>query len=155
MKTRVIFFAFMIATMAYVYASREQDFATSPVNEFNQQQTDGAIISLDKDVHDYGNIKAGTNGECVFKVTNTGNAPLIISFCKGSCSCTVSSCPKEPIAPGESATISVTYNTSHVGPINKSVTINSNATNYPSKTVYIKGNVISPVNSETEGEQRN
>ncbi|MBK9192270.1 MAG: DUF1573 domain-containing protein [Crocinitomicaceae bacterium] len=141
--------------MAYLNASGKQVYFSSQVSENFLLQTDGAIITLDKEVHDFGNIKAGANGECIFKVTNTGNEPLIISFCKGSCSCTVSSCPKEPIAPGASANISITYNTQHIGPINKSVTINSNATNYPSKTVFIKGNVISPANTETEGEQNN
>ncbi|MBL7899920.1 MAG: DUF1573 domain-containing protein [Crocinitomicaceae bacterium] len=139
--------------MANLSSSARQEYLFADSTEHLKQQTDGAIITLDKEVHDYGTIKAGANGECVFKVTNTGNEPLIISFCKGSCSCTVSSCPKEPIAPGASAEITVTYNTDHVGPINKSVTINSNATNYPSKTVYIKGNVLSPANTETESGQ--
>lgn len=100
-----------------------------------------AIITIDKEVHDYGTIEQGGNGECTFTVTNTGTEPLIISLCKGSCGCTVPVCPQEPIAPGASATITVKYNTNNVGPINKSVTITSNAGNEPSKTVRISGNV--------------
>lgn len=101
----------------------------------------GAIISIDKETHDYGTIEQGGNGECTFTVTNTGTAPLIISLCKGSCGCTVPSCPKEPIAPGASATIKVKYDSNRVGPINKSVTITSNAENEPQKVIRIKGNV--------------
>ena len=101
----------------------------------------GAIIEIDKDFHDYGTIEQGANGTCVFTVTNTGTAPLIISLCKGSCGCTVPSCPKEPIAPGASAEIKVKYDTNRVGPINKSVTITSNADNEPQKIIRIKGNV--------------
>jgi hypothetical protein len=62
-------------------------------------------------------------------------------MCKGSCGCTVPVCPQEPIAPGASAEISVKYATNRVGPINKSVTITSNATNEPRKVIRIKGNV--------------
>lgn len=107
-----------------------------PINK-----TDGAQITIDKEVHDYGTIDKGANGECEFTVTNTGNQPLIISNCKGSCGCTVPSCPKEPIAPGASAKIKVKYDTNRVGPINKSVTITSNATNEPKKLIRIKGDV--------------
>jgi len=36
----------------------------------------GAEISVDKDVHDYGNIEKGADGSCYFTITNTGDAPL-------------------------------------------------------------------------------
>ena len=102
----------------------------------------GAVITIDKEVHDYGTLEQGGNGECTFTVTNTGTEPLIIQMCKGSCGCTVPSCPQEPIAPGASATIKVKYDTNRVGPINKTVTITSNASNEPSKMIRIKGNIV-------------
>lgn len=101
----------------------------------------GPIISLDKEVHDYGTVKQGANGECVFTVTNTGDAPLIITQCAGSCGCTVPKCETSPILPGASSPITVVYDMQRVGPINKSVTIHSNAGNTPSKIVTIKGTV--------------
>ncbi|MCC6542294.1 MAG: DUF1573 domain-containing protein [Flavobacteriales bacterium] len=101
----------------------------------------GPMISLDKEVHDYGTIKQGGNGECEFTVTNTGDQPLIISNCQGSCGCTVPQCDTAPIKPGQKSTIKVKYDSNRVGPINKSVTITSNATNAPSKVVTIKGTV--------------
>ena len=109
--------------------------------ETNTANADGAVIEVDKEVHDYGTITQGDDGTCVFTITNTGKEPLIISLCKGSCGCTVPVCPQEPIAPGATAEITVKYNTSKVGPINKSVTITSNASNEPRKVVRIKGNV--------------
>ena len=101
----------------------------------------GAMISVDKDAHDYGNIKQGANGTCEFTVTNTGDQPLIISNCKGSCGCTVPKCDTAPIAPGTSSIITVKYDSNRVGPINKSVTISSNAMNAPEKIVRIKGEI--------------
>lgn len=104
----------------------------------------GPMIQLDKDVHDYGVIPQGANGECTFTVTNIGDAPLILTNCKGSCGCTVPKCDTEPILPGAKSTITVRYDTKRVGAINKSVTISSNATNEPEKTVRIKGTVDGP-----------
>jgi hypothetical protein len=66
---------------------------------------------------------------------------LIISNAKGSCGCTVPEWPKEPIAPGAKGTIRVKYDTNRPGPINKSVTITSNALNEPNKVIRIKGEV--------------
>jgi hypothetical protein len=102
---------------------------------------DGPKISVDKEFHDYGEIDQGADGTCVFTITNTGNAPLIISLCKGSCGCTVPVCTKEPIAPGASTEVSVKYDTKRLGLINKTVTITSNAVNASKKVVRIKGKV--------------
>jgi uncharacterized protein (DUF58 family) len=110
-------------------------------NTLNAQPESGAKIEFDKEVHDYGNVKYGANGTCTFEFKNTGNAPLIISKATGSCGCTVPSWPKEPIAPGAKAEISVKYDTKRPGPITKSVTITSNAVNDPNKVIRIKGNV--------------
>jgi hypothetical protein len=117
--------------------------ATGEISVTEQEEpADGPKISVDKEFHDYGEINQGGDGTCVFTVTNTGNAPLIISLCKGSCGCTVPVCTKEPIAPGASTEVSVKYDTKRVGLINKTVTITSNAVNSPRKVVRIKGQVL-------------
>lgn len=116
---------------------------TNPISvtEGNESK-DGPVLAVDKEVHDYGTIENGANGVCLFTVTNTGNAPLIISTCKGSCGCTVPLCSKDPVAPGASTEISVKYDTKRPGVINKTVTITSNASNAPRKTIRIKGKVL-------------
>ncbi|TNE54772.1 MAG: DUF1573 domain-containing protein [Bacteroidetes bacterium] len=117
----------------------------------------GPKIEFSKEVHDYGEIKYGANGTCVFSFKNTGNAPLIISKAQGSCGCTVPSWPKEPIAPGATSEITVKYDTKRPGPIAKSVTITSNAVNHPTKVIRIKGKVgpapsnPTPVNNSGPG----
>ena len=102
---------------------------------------DGPVLTVDKETHDYGTVEQGANGTCEFTVTNTGNAPLILNRCKGSCGCTVPECSGEPIAPGASTIIKVKYDTKRSGPFHKSVTITSNAVNAPTKVVKIKGTV--------------
>ena len=116
-----------------------------------------ADIKLDKMVHDYGNIIQGDNGECVFKFKNTGKEPLIITMCQGSCGCTVPQCPKDPILPGKTGEIKVKYDTQRVGPISKSVTIQSNAKS-GTQTIQIKGNIAAkpveeafPTNTPSQG----
>jgi hypothetical protein len=66
---------------------------------------------------------------------------LIISNAKGSCGCTVPTWPREPLAPGATAQITVKYDTKRPGAIAKSVTITSNAINEPTKVIRIKGTV--------------
>ena len=106
----------------------------------------GAKIEFkDKDnTIDYGTVsKDSDNGIRIFKFTNTGNAPLIITNVQSTCGCTVPSKPKEPIAPGQTGEIQVKYNMSP-GPIRKTITVESNAINYPEGRVAIKikGDVI-------------
>jgi hypothetical protein len=111
-------------------------------HQINAQEVfDGPAISVDKETHDYGFMAFEANGACEFTITNTGTEPLLITGARGSCGCTVPTYPQEPIAPGKSAVIKVTYNTSLIGDFNKSVTITSNAVNEPTKVVFIKGNV--------------
>lgn len=109
----------------------------------------GPMISLDKEVHDYGTMKQGGDGTCEFTVTNTGDQPLIISQCQGSCGCTVPQCETAPIKPGATSIIKVKYDSTRLGAINRSVTINSNATNAPSKVITIKGNIEGPADAPT------
>ena len=54
----------------------------------------------------------------------TAIAPLIISDAKGSCGCTVLDHPKEPIAPGATASIDVTFDSKgRIGKQSKAVTL--------------------------------
>jgi len=101
----------------------------------------GPVFEFENTVIDYGEIAANSDGNRVFKFTNVGKSPLIISNVKGSCGCTVPTKPEEPIMPGETGEIKVKYATNRIGPFSKTVTITSNA--YESKVVLkIKGRVL-------------
>jgi hypothetical protein len=116
------------------------------------QNPNAPTINFETEVVDYGSIEKGANGEREFKFFNKGKEPLIITNARGSCGCTVPSWPKEPIAPGASAVIKVKYDTQRVGPINKSVTVNSNAST-PVKVLRIKGQVKKPKQVKTTPEK--
>lgn len=112
-------------------------------------QTDGPVMTFEFEKHDFGDVKEGEEAMVNFVFTNSGKKSLIISDVVGSCSCTVSSWPKEPILPGEKATITASYDTEgKSGSFNKSLTITSNASE-ETKRIFIKGNVIS--NGESSG----
>jgi hypothetical protein len=110
-------------------------------NAQEEKNPNAPIISFAKTVHDYGTIYQNDDGTCQFEFTNTGKEPLILSRPKSSCGCTVPTWPKQPILPGKSEAIKVTYSTKRVGPINKTVTIYSNASNSP-VVLRIKGKVL-------------
>ena len=102
----------------------------------------GAEIKFEKVVHDYGDVPYNGNGECEFRFTNTGTEPLLIQKPKSSCGCTIPSWPNEPILPGESDVIKVTYRTNRAGNINKTVTVTSNAVKNSTVVLRIKGRVL-------------
>ncbi len=93
---------------------------------------------------DYGTVsKDSDSGVRAFEFTNTGDAPLIITNVQSTCGCTVPSKPTEPIMPGKTGKIEVKYNM-NPGPIRKSITVESNASNYENGrvTLKIKGTVV-------------
>lgn len=141
-----------IAALTFLCHSGKTQTVTTPTTAVNLPNTRLAEITFNEEVYDYGNVKQGSNGDCVFTFTNTGTAPLIIADAKGSCQCTVADWPKAPIKPGETASIKVHYNTNRPGPINKTVTLTANIEG-GTKVLRIKGNVepaetaVTPVNN--------
>ena len=101
------------------------------------------VITFTKTEHDFGKInEADGRVSTVFEFKNEGMAPLILSNVRASCGCTTPTWTKEPVEPGQTGTITVTYNPNgRPGRFQKTVTITSNATE-ATKRVYIKGEVI-------------
>jgi hypothetical protein len=98
-------------------------------------------ISFNEYEHDFGIMDEGDVVTYYFEFTNTGAEPLILDKCKGSCGCTVPQCPKNPIAPGETGSIEVKFNSK--GKKNKQtkkVTVTANTD--PAQTILtIRANV--------------
>jgi hypothetical protein len=117
--------------------------------ETAEQKVEGKTsIEFPETEFDFGKINGGQMVNHVFKFKNTGNTPLVILSAKASCGCTVPEYTKDPVAPGESGEIKVTYNGSGSGQISKSVTVTSN-TEPAENVLQIKANVKSvDVNSK-------
>lgn len=126
--SKVLLFAFV----AVLFSCKEN--ASNKVNAANVEvatQRDAAAKSLptmifEASEHDFGNIYQGEAQEAVFKFTNTGNAPLIITDAKSSCGCTVPNPPKEPIAPGDTGELLVKFNGSGLNQVTKTITVTAN-----------------------------
>lgn len=89
------------------------------------QEKLGNGIEIDKTVHNFGEIMLG-NGpvSCTFTVTNTGSKPALIYNVTTTCGCTDAQWTREPILPGKTGTISVTYsNDEGPYPFDKSLTV--------------------------------
>ena len=101
------------------------------------------VITFEKTEHDFGKINEADGRVSVqFQFTNEGMAPLVLSNVRASCGCTTPTWTKEPVEPGQTGSITVTYNPNgRPGRFQKTVTITSNASE-PTKKVYIKGEVI-------------
>jgi len=84
------------------------------------------VMEFEKSEHDFGTIEQGTPQETIFRFTNTGNAPLIITKATSSCGCTVPNPPKEPIAPGETGEMLVKFNGSGQNQVTKTITVVAN-----------------------------
>ena len=78
---------------------------------FAQQKKEAVFAIVGKSsTHDFGTIKEAKGAvEHTFKVKNEGKAPLIITKVDPSCGCTSRDWTKEPIAPGKTGEIKITY----------------------------------------------
>ena len=89
-----------------------------------------AEIKFDTLRHDFGTFsEKDSEQHCTFQFTNVGNAPLVINQAFASCGCTVPTYTKDPIQPGDTGRIDVTYNGrgKFPGHFAKTITIRSNA----------------------------
>lgn len=110
---------------------------------FGHAQTK-AVMEFDRNEHDFGQIiERDGNVTTVFKFENKGNSPLVINQVIASCGCTTPEYPKNPIAPGKTGEIKVTYNPlGRPGYFTKSIVVLTNGE--PSRSeLKIKGNTKS------------
>lgn len=103
--------------------------AAATTTEEAAPATDGPVVLVEQAEIDYGTIDQDSEPYRTFKITNTGNAPLLITNARGSCGCTV---PERsdwtpPIAPGEVRSLRVRYDTHRIGQFRKRVTLTTNA----------------------------
>ncbi|MCG8573574.1 MAG: DUF1573 domain-containing protein [Flavobacteriales bacterium] len=73
--------------------------------------TGGAEFSFKEVTHRFPDTKEGVLLEHDFTFTNKGDTPLIIQGYKVACSCTKLTFPQEPIAPGASEKLHLTFDT--------------------------------------------
>lgn len=126
--------AFSVASvvlMSFTAATISNNFAVS----YNTGK-----VNWVKEAHDFGEIPQGKPVSVEFAFTNAGDTPLLIADVATSCGCTASDYSKEPIAPGKSSKIKVTYNAASIGAFTKTITVNFSDAE-AKKVLNIKGTV--------------
>lgn len=73
----------------------------------------------------FGEVWQGLPAEREFTVKNTGDSPLTVVV-SSTCGCAVVTAPKSPLAPGESSTFKISYQTGAPGPSDRRVTVTTN-----------------------------
>lgn len=98
-------------------------------------------IEITPESYDFGTIVFGTIAEYNFKVKNSGKETLEIKRVATSCGCTTAKVSQIKINPGETADLSVKYDTAAMGE-------GPHGTGKQDRIIYIKSN--DPVNPQIE-----
>ncbi len=140
---------FLVACKSNTDTNNKGQLPTSLVNNprsANGVDNESAALKPTMDfadtLHDFGTIHQDEVVNYEFSFTNNGKSPLVISSAAGSCGCTVPQYPHDPVQPGKTAIMKVTFNSSgKQGHQEKSVTIHTN-TLRSTHMLYIKGEVL-------------
>lgn len=73
--------------------------------------TDTTKILFEKDLHDFGKVKAGEEIACRFGFINNGQHPLVIQDIIAGCGCTNVTYPTKPVLPGQKDAVEVVFDT--------------------------------------------
>ncbi len=150
---RHIVILLLLATAACNNAGNSANNANNklPVSIVNNPHTANGIdpvaaakkptLDFKDTLHDFGLMHEGETVTYAFEYTNNGKSPLIISAAIVSCGCTVPNYPKDPIEPGKTVNMEVSFNSAgKSGHQEKSVTIHDN-TLRGEHMLYIKADV--------------
>lgn len=145
----------MIAALGTIFLTSCKDDASSKVKaenveiaaERDAQEVYYPEITFEEQEFDFGNITQNEPQEHVFKFTNTGKAPLVITDATSTCGCTVPTYPKnQSIAPGETGEMLVKFNGAGQGQVTKTVTVTAN-TEKGAEQLRIKAFVETPASA--------
>jgi hypothetical protein len=134
MRKVVFLLSLALVVLSMTSCNRERsrlagDVVNNPASATGEIDSDSPQIKFDFEEHDFGKITAGEKVSYTFTFKNTGKSDLIVSRVTASCGCTAPKYSTAPIAPGQSGTIDVSFNSEgRKGVQNKSVTVVTNAT---------------------------
>jgi hypothetical protein len=109
-----------------------------------------ADIKFNETTHDFGTFSESKPVvTCTFTFTNVGDVPLVIHQAIASCGCTVPEYTEEPVQPGKTGTIKVTYDGAGKMPgrFKKSITLRTNAKTEMVR-LFIEGDMTAKTASE-------
>lgn len=127
---KIILFSFLVSLVILTFIASYNSYSKdTTLHASSEQQEKGPHIKLSN--NSYSADTAMVNLPLTYKIKykNTGDAPLLVTKVRTSCSCTVASYSKTPLEPGASDYVVLTLDTNKPGIYIKTVAIYSNATN--------------------------
>lgn len=109
------------------------------------QKQNGPQLTWENGNHNFGEVVLGSKVEHVYKFTNTGNEPLIITDVKPSCGCTLpKSWPHDPIMPGDRGELVIAFDSSGkpLGKLERTTAVISNASNEGANQIKFSATII-------------
>lgn len=130
MKFRIFIIA-LAAVLAVALPCAAQSGDTRPEEE---------VVRFEEKIHDFGDLTiADKSVSCKFVFTNISKKPVVVHNVVSSCGCTVPHWTKQPVKPGETGAIEVTFkNDQGAYPFSKSITAYISGINRP-VILHIKG----------------
>ena len=121
MNKTFLTFGFIILTLTFLSACNQEDPNKLPADLINNPISadgDNDLSALPKfefvsTEHDFGKLIEGVKVSFKYKFKNVGGADLVIMQVKPSCGCTATSFSKEPVPPGGTGVIELTFDSSH------------------------------------------
>lgn len=115
----------------------------------NDSKTDKPMTtaSIDRTSADMGTFDWQQPQTSTFTLTNTGDKPLAIDMVDTSCGCVTVDYEQEPVRPGNSVALRVTYKADQPEYFSKTVTVYCNTKNSPIRLT-VKGNTIRDTNEK-------
>ncbi|MBO6517631.1 MAG: DUF1573 domain-containing protein [Bacteroidia bacterium] len=116
-----------------------------PLAQVNENE-----IKFESETYSFGTVNFGTTIlNATFIFTNNSQTNFEIREVRASCGCTVPSWPDKPIAPGEKAVITATFDPSNLaGEVDKTIEIFANYNVIMSKILHIVGTIREPVSAD-------
>lgn len=103
----------------------------------------GARLEVDPARVDMGEVRQGARVERVFRLRNSGDAPLVISQVKTSCGCTAALPSQTTFAAGETGELRAIFDSrGFSGPVRKSIYLYSTDPARPAIEIVMQGKVI-------------
>ena len=105
------------------------------------QQKVNDVIKFNVEAHDFGKIKNNEPAVYSFEITNISDKPVVVENSWTSCGCTTPDKIVDPIMPGATVKLKVSYNAAAVAPFHKDVFVKL-AGIEETKSVQISGEVL-------------
>lgn len=143
MKTLKLSLFAVVGALFFVSNSANAQTATAKkvTNLTEAKTSEPSKITWAEDVFNFGEVEKGHPASHEFTFKNTTDQTILITHVKASCGCTATNYTKTPIKPGETGSVTATYNAANPGNFTKTITVTTNDSDVK-KVLTIKGKVV-------------